>query len=171
MKKVNRLVGEKLSYLLQHRHNPVDWFPWGKEAFEKARAEGKPIFLSIGYSTCHWCHVMERESFENADVAAFFERAFCERQSGSRGASGCGQDLYDGGAGDGGAGGLAVERVFDRRIEAVLRLHLFSDDDGSAWKKFRCLLTDIYNKLTIVNIVANQITDMAFSSFTSIAEA
>ena len=65
----NRLINEKSPYLLQHVHNPVDWFPWGEEAFDKARQENKPIFLSIGYSTCHWCHVMERESFENQEVA------------------------------------------------------------------------------------------------------
>ncbi|MEO5926183.1 MAG: thioredoxin domain-containing protein [Bryobacteraceae bacterium] len=72
----NRLAGEKSPYLLQHAHNPVDWYPWGDEAFAKARAEDKPIFLSIGYSTCHWCHVMERESFENDDVAAVLNRNF-----------------------------------------------------------------------------------------------
>ena len=60
----NRLQYEKSPYLRQHALNPVDWYPWGDEAFEKARRENKPIFLSIGYSTCHWCHVMERESFE-----------------------------------------------------------------------------------------------------------
>src|SRR5206468_3548094 len=60
----NRLAREKSPYLLQHQHNPVDWFAWGDEAFDKARRENKPILLSIGYSTCHWCHVMERESFE-----------------------------------------------------------------------------------------------------------
>ncbi len=76
MEKRNRLAEEKSPYLLQHRHNPVDWFPWGKEAFERARAEGKLIFLSIGYSTCHWCHVMERESFENVEVAAFLNEHF-----------------------------------------------------------------------------------------------
>ncbi len=65
----NRLVREKSPYLLQHAHNPVDWYPWGEEAFTRAKAENKPIFLSIGYSTCHWCHVMERESFENASIA------------------------------------------------------------------------------------------------------
>ncbi len=59
----NRLAKETSPYLLQHAHNPVDWYPWGAEAFEKARREDKPIFLSVGYSTCHWCHVMERESF------------------------------------------------------------------------------------------------------------
>jgi len=72
----NRLAREKSPYLLQHAHNPVDWYPWGDEAFEKARAENKPIFLSIGYSTCHWCHVMERESFENDRIAALLNREF-----------------------------------------------------------------------------------------------
>ncbi|HET9376245.1 MAG TPA: thioredoxin domain-containing protein [Chthoniobacterales bacterium] len=72
----NRLVHEKSPYLLQHAHNPVDWFPWGEEAFAKARKESKPIFLSIGYSTCHWCHVMEHESFENPEVAAILNRYF-----------------------------------------------------------------------------------------------
>ena len=72
----NRLVHEKSPYLLQHAYNPVDWFPWGEEAFEKARAENKPIFLSIGYATCHWCHVMERESFENDSIAAYLNEHF-----------------------------------------------------------------------------------------------
>jgi len=73
---VNRLAHEKSPYLLQHRHNPVDWHAWGEEAFARARAEDKPIFLSIGYSTCHWCHVMERESFEDEGVAAFLNGHF-----------------------------------------------------------------------------------------------
>ena len=72
----NRLAREKSPYLLQHQHNPVDWFPWGEEAFARARQENKPIFLSIGYSTCHWCHVMERESFESAAVAAYLNQHF-----------------------------------------------------------------------------------------------
>jgi len=72
----NRLAGEKSPYLLQHQHNPVDWFAWGQEAFAKARLENKPIFLSIGYSTCHWCHVMERESFENRATADFLNTHF-----------------------------------------------------------------------------------------------
>ena len=72
----NRLAHEKSPYLLQHAHNPVDWHPWGEEAFEKARRENKPIFLSIGYSTCHWCHVMERESFENEAIAALLNRDY-----------------------------------------------------------------------------------------------
>jgi uncharacterized protein YyaL (SSP411 family) len=72
----NRLAAEKSPYLLQHAHNPVDWLPWGPEAFEKARTEDKPIFLSIGYSTCHWCHVMERESFEDEEIAELLNRYF-----------------------------------------------------------------------------------------------
>ncbi|MEM6725275.1 MAG: thioredoxin domain-containing protein [Bacteroidota bacterium] len=72
----NRLVDETSPYLLQHAHNPVDWFPWKAEAFEKAIREDKPILVSIGYSTCHWCHVMERESFEDEDVAAFMNEHF-----------------------------------------------------------------------------------------------
>jgi len=72
----NRLTHEKSPYLLQHAHNPVDWFPWGEEAFEKARAENRPIFLSVGYSTCHWCHVMERESFESEEIAQVLNQNF-----------------------------------------------------------------------------------------------
>jgi uncharacterized protein YyaL (SSP411 family) len=72
----NRLSEEKSPYLLQHAHNPVQWYPWGQEAFNKARSEDKPIFLSIGYSTCHWCHVMERESFESEDIASVLNQSF-----------------------------------------------------------------------------------------------
>jgi uncharacterized protein len=73
---MNRLAHEKSPYLLQHAHNPVDWYPWGDEAFAKARRENKPIFLSVGYSTCHWCHVMAHESFESEEVAAIMNREF-----------------------------------------------------------------------------------------------
>jgi uncharacterized protein YyaL (SSP411 family) len=73
---MNKLAEEKSPYLLQHAGNPVNWYPWGTEAFEKARAENKPIFLSIGYSTCHWCHVMERESFENERIAEILNRGY-----------------------------------------------------------------------------------------------
>src|SRR5438067_11551824 len=72
----NKLADEKSPYLLQHAHNPVDWFPWGPEAFERARAENKPIFLSVGYSTCYWCHVMERQSFENEAIASLMNKNF-----------------------------------------------------------------------------------------------
>src|SRR5512144_957621 len=72
----NRLSEESSPYLRQHAHNPVDWYPWGEEAFARARAENKPVLLSIGYSACHWCHVMERESFENPDIAALMNQLF-----------------------------------------------------------------------------------------------
>ena len=72
----NRLAKEKSPYLLQHAHNPVDWYPWGDEAFKAAKEQDKPIFLSIGYSTCHWCHVMERETFENVETAEFLNEHF-----------------------------------------------------------------------------------------------
>ncbi len=75
-KNPNRLINEKSPYLLQHAYNPVDWYPWGEKAFEKAKKEDKPVFLSIGYSTCHWCHVMERESFESEDVAEILNRDY-----------------------------------------------------------------------------------------------
>lgn len=76
MRFTNRLIHEKSPYLLQHAHNPVDWYPWGEEAFQKARDLDKPIFLSIGYATCHWCHVMEKESFEDLEVAEALNNAF-----------------------------------------------------------------------------------------------
>jgi len=72
----NKLINEDSPYLQQHAHNPVHWYPWGDEAFKKAKKEKKPIFLSIGYSTCHWCHVMERESFENKEVADLLNKYY-----------------------------------------------------------------------------------------------
>src|SRR5436305_12677 len=75
-KKANRLAHETSPYLLQHAHNPVDWYPWGPEAFAKAKKEDKLVFLSIGYSSCHWCHVMEKESFAREDVAKVLNEHF-----------------------------------------------------------------------------------------------
>src|SRR4051794_12303287 len=72
----NRLADETSPYLLQHKDNPVDWMPWGDEAFARARAQDKPLLVSIGYSACHWCHVMERESFEDERVAAVMNERF-----------------------------------------------------------------------------------------------
>ncbi len=72
----NRLIREASPYLLQHAHNPVNWYPWGAEAFERARVQGKPVLLSVGYSTCHWCHVMERESFEDEEIARYLNEHF-----------------------------------------------------------------------------------------------
>ncbi|MGB6451839.1 MAG: DUF255 domain-containing protein, partial [Steroidobacteraceae bacterium] len=72
----NRLISQTSPYLLQHAHNPVDWYPWGAEAFEKARAEGKPVHVSIGYSSCHWCHVLAEESFEDEETARLLNARF-----------------------------------------------------------------------------------------------
>lgn len=72
----NRLSKEKSPYLMQHGGNPVDWYPWCEEAFQKAQQEDKPVFLSIGYSTCHWCHVMVHESFEDQEVAEILNREY-----------------------------------------------------------------------------------------------
>jgi len=74
--KANRLIHEQSPYLLQHAFNPVEWYPWGDEAFQRAKDENKPIFLSIGYSTCHWCHVMAHESFENPEIAEILNKWF-----------------------------------------------------------------------------------------------
>lgn len=76
VKKLNRLSLEKSPYLLQHATNPVEWYPWSDEALERAKKEDKMIFLSVGYSTCHWCHVMEKESFENEDIARIMNENF-----------------------------------------------------------------------------------------------
>ena len=75
-KHTNRLINETSPYLLQHAHNPVDWYAWGEAALQRAKQEDKPILLSVGYSACHWCHVMERESFENEDIAALMNQHF-----------------------------------------------------------------------------------------------
>src|SRR5438094_4580123 len=75
-KNKNRLINESSPYLLQHAHNPVDWYAWGEEAFASARREQKPIFLSVGYSACHWCHVMEHESFEDPETARLLNEHF-----------------------------------------------------------------------------------------------
>ena len=122
----NRLIHEKSPYLLQHAHNPVDWYPWGEEAFAKARRENKPIFLSIGYSTCHWCHVMAHESFENEEVAAIMNARLRQHQSRSRRAAGCRSRLHDLRAGDDRRRRLADERLAHAGSEAVCRRHLFS---------------------------------------------
>ena len=83
----NRLANETSPYLLQHKDNPVDWFPWGEEALARAREEDRPILLSIGYSACHWCHVMERESFEDPETAALMNERFVVHQARPRGAA------------------------------------------------------------------------------------
>ena len=90
----NRLARESSPYLLLHTDNPVDWYPWGEEAFARARAEDKPIFLSVGYSTCYWCHVMERECFSDPEIARADERGLRLHQGRPRGAARRRRDLH-----------------------------------------------------------------------------
>jgi hypothetical protein len=105
----NRLILETSPYLLQHAHNPVDWHAWGDEAFAEARRRGVPVFLSVGYSTCHWCHVMEVESFEDEEIARVHERPLRLHQGRPRGAPGRRRDLHERGPGADRIGRLADE--------------------------------------------------------------
>ena len=121
----NRLAKETSPYLLLHAHNPVDWYPWGEEAFAKAKDENKLIFLSIGYSSCYWCHVMERESFMDDEIAALSEQALRVHQGRPRGAARRRRNLHDGAAGllSGhrfARRGLAAVDVPDARRQAAL---------------------------------------------------
>ena len=121
MPMANRLAGETSPYLLQHKDNPVDWYPWGEEALARAREEDRPILLSIGYSACHWCHVMERESFEDEETAALMNERFVLHQARPRGAARPRRDLHGGVPGDDGPRRLAAERLPHPRAGAVLR--------------------------------------------------
>ena len=120
----NRLIDETSPYLLQHAENPVDWYPWGEEAFEKARREDKPVFLSVGYSACHWCHVMEHESFEDEATAALLNREFVAVKVDREERPDVDAIYMAAVAGPDRAGRLADERVPDAGGRAVLRRHL-----------------------------------------------
>ena len=123
----NRLIHETSPYLQQHAHNPVDWYPWGEEALRKAKELDRPIFLSIGYSACHWCHVMEHESFEDAEIGQVPQRAFRQHQGRSRGTARPRSDLHDGrAAADAGSGGWPMSVFLTPDLQAVLRRHLLS---------------------------------------------
>ena len=122
----NHLIGEKSPYLLLHAHNPVDWYPWDEEAFAKARRENKPIFLSIGYYTCHWCHVMERESYSNPAIAALLNRWFVSVKGGSGGAARRGPHLHHVLGGYDGKRRLAGQHLPYARPETVFRWDVFS---------------------------------------------
>jgi hypothetical protein len=126
----NRLVLEPSPYLQQHAHNPVDWYPWGDEAFERARAEHKPVLLSVGYSTCHWCHVME-ESPSKTGIAEY-PTALRGDQGRPRAPPGRRRDLPRSAATDGRARRLADDRVADTGSPAVLRWHVLPPHDGVA---------------------------------------
>ena len=125
-KHTNRLIDETSPYLLQHAHNPVDWRPWGDEAFAEARRLGKPVFLSIGYSTCHWCHVMEEESFEDEEIASVMNDLYVSIKVDREERPDVDADLHDRGPGADRLGRLADERLADARSRAVLRRHVFS---------------------------------------------
>jgi len=111
---VNRLSGEASPYLRQHAGNPVDWYPWGPEAFDRAEAEDRPILLSIGYSSCHWCHVMAHESFEDDDTAALLNRLFVNVKVDGTNATGPHLD---------GVVGRAVAGVADFRYSDAMAAH------------------------------------------------
>jgi hypothetical protein len=121
----NHLASETSPYLLGHSKNPVEWYPWGPEALARSRAEDKPIFLSIGYAACHWCHVMERESFEN-ERSRSSERAFREHQGRPRGAAGLDEIYMTATVRALGQRRLADDGVSHARAAAVLRRHLLS---------------------------------------------
>ena len=120
----NRLVLERSPYLLQHAHNPVSWWPWGDEAFEEARRTGRPVFLSVGYSTCHWCHVMERESFEDEEIARVLNERFVPIKVDREERPGRRRRLHDRGAAAHGRRRLAHERLAHAGPRAVLRRDL-----------------------------------------------
>jgi thioredoxin-related protein len=130
-KYMNRLANETSPYLLQHRNNPVDWYPWGPEALERAKREDKPIFLSVGYSACHWCHVMEHESFEDERIARLMNEHFVNIKLDREERP----DVdHERGTDDDRPGWVADERVSDARLAAVLWRDVFSAfaADGNA---------------------------------------
>ena len=124
----NRLARETSPYLLQHQHNPVDWWAWGPEALAEAKRTNKPILLSVGYAACHWCHVMAHESFEDDATARGDERAVRQHQGRPRGAARHRSDLHGGAASSRRAGRLAADHVPHARRRADLGRHLFSQD-------------------------------------------
>ena len=141
----NHLFREKSPYLLQHAHNPVNWYPWGGEAFGRARAELKPIFLSVGYSTCHWCHVMERESFENLEIAKLLNDNFVCVKVDREGAARCRPGLHDLCPGHNRQRRLAHDRLADANLKPFLggtyfppeKLKQALNQVTEAWRKDR----------------------------------
>ena len=122
----NRLIDSASPYLLQHAHNPVDWYPWGEEALAKARKENKPIFLSIGYSTCYWCHVAERTIYSNPAIAALMNEWFVNIKVDREERPDLDQTLYARAAGFDRLGRLAEQSVSDAGPQALLCRQLLS---------------------------------------------
>ncbi len=120
----NALARETSPYLLQHRDNPVDWVPWGDDALRRAREEDRPLLVSIGYSACHWCHVMEHESFEDAEIAALMNEHFVCVKVDREERPDVDAALHGGGPGDDRPGRLAAERLPHPRSGPLLRRHL-----------------------------------------------
>ena len=121
---MNRLAGETSPYLLQHAQNPVEWYPWGSEALERARGEDKPILLSIGYSACHWCHVMAHESFEDAETAELMNRLFVNVKVDREERPDLDAVYMNAVVVDDRPGRLADDRLPDARRPPVLRRHV-----------------------------------------------
>ena len=124
----NRLINETSPYLLQHAHNPVDWYPWGAEAFEKAAAEDKPVLVSIGYAACHWCHVMEHESFEDEQAARLMNELLVAIKVDREERPGYRQHLHERCSADAWTRRLAAQRVPDAGRASILRRHVFPAD-------------------------------------------
>ncbi len=133
----NHLATESSPYLLQHQNNPVDWYPWGDEAIEKARREEKPIFLSIGYSACHWCHVMEHESFENEAIAAVLNENFVSIKVDREERPDLDQIYMNAVQMLTGRGGWPMSVFPDARLEAILWRHLLAADRPAGHAGFR----------------------------------
>ena len=141
---MNRLKDATSPYLRQHADNPVDWYTWGEEAFARARQDDKPILLSIGYSACHWCHVMAHESFEDPDTAAQMNRRFREHQGGPRRAPRRGRYLHAGDADlQPGAGRLADDGLPDAGWPPVSRRDVFPPGDRYGMPSFRRVMAAV----------------------------
>ena len=121
----NLLAQETSPYLLQHQYNPVQWYPWGEDALRKSREENKPIFLSVGYSACHWCHVMEHESFEDEEIAEIMNEHFVSIKVDREERPRYRWDLHGGGADDDGPRWLAHECFPAPGLTALFRGHIF----------------------------------------------
>ena len=140
--RLNRLAREKSPYLKQHASNPVDWYPWCDEAIAKAQAEDKPILLSVGYSTCHWCYVMNRESFMDGETAATINRYFIPIKVDREERPDIDQ-LYMKAVLAISGGGMVFNRLLNTNLKTILRRHIFPPEDRFGLPSFKRLLITI----------------------------
>ena len=133
----NRLAQETSPYLIQHAHQPVDWYPWGPEALDKARQEDKPIFLSIGYSACHWCHVMSHECFDNEELARLMNEGFVNIKVDREERPEIDAIYMNALIAMNGQGRMALEPVFDTGPETISGRNLFPSSSGQPSTGFR----------------------------------